>query len=347
VIRIELDEATVARTRIATSPLWETVCSTRLLTRHPGDVPFPYAGWARRARAVLAADDAVAAAVEVLASHQILPDFFSPVPMSASAAIEEELEALRGVDRDVVHEQLAEHFPDGVPAVYRAFEKEPGPAMRRLADGIEAYWTRAIAPQWPAMRAMLEEEVYHRARALAADGPDSLLAGLHERVRWQAPTLTLEKHLDYRTEAFDRRLILVPLIFSEGALMFTSETPGVVAISYQARGAAVLADEPGRRRPAGAVGASSSVTVDRLGALVGPARAAVLRDLQEPATTAALALRLGLAASTVSEHLAGLHSAGMVYRSRVGRRVFYGLEPTGIALLNLLDDTPREIRAAG
>ncbi|MDP9865132.1 MULTISPECIES: hypothetical protein [Streptosporangium] len=43
-IRIELDELTLARTRITTSPLWETLCSLFLLRR--AQVPWPYDGWA-------------------------------------------------------------------------------------------------------------------------------------------------------------------------------------------------------------------------------------------------------------------------------------------------------------
>jgi DNA-binding transcriptional ArsR family regulator len=64
----------------------------------------------------------------------------------------------------------------------------------------------------------------------------------------------------------------------------------------------------------------------------------VLRALTVPATTTALATTLGLAPSTVSEHLSGLQAAGVVYRRRAGRRVLYELEPAGLALVNLLAD---------
>jgi DNA-binding transcriptional ArsR family regulator len=64
----------------------------------------------------------------------------------------------------------------------------------------------------------------------------------------------------------------------------------------------------------------------------------VLRALAVPATTTALATTLGLAPSTVSEHLSGLQAAGVVHRRRAGRRVLYGLEPAGVALVNLIAD---------
>ncbi|RQX07695.1 helix-turn-helix domain-containing protein, partial [Micromonospora globispora] len=81
-------------------------------------------------------------------------------------------------------------------------------------------------------------------------------------------------------------------------------------------------------------------TTDRLAVLVGRGRAAVLRAVTRPATTAGLAATLGLAPSTVSEHLAALVAAGVVHRRRVGRRVLYGLEPAGVALVTLIGADP-------
>jgi len=203
-----------------------------------------------------------------------------------------------------------------------------------LAGGLAAYWDAAIAPHWPAMRAALDEEVLLRARALAADGPDALLSQLHERIRWERPVLTLVKPLNQSFEAVNQRLLLVPLIFSRGALMCSSDHPDIQMVTYQARGAAVLASS--------AASAAPAVADDRLAILVGRGRATVLRALTVPATTTGLASALGLAPSTVSEHLAGLQAAGVVHRRRAGRRVLYGLEPAGIALVNLLrDDSAR------
>jgi DNA-binding transcriptional ArsR family regulator len=98
-------------------------------------------------------------------------------------------------------------------------------------------------------------------------------------------------------------------------------------VTYQARGAALLASSAPPAHPD-----------DRLSILVGRGRAAVLRALKTPATTTGLATALRLAPSTVSEHLTGLQAAGVVHRRRAGRRVLYGLEPAGLALVTLLGD---------
>ncbi|RKN42623.1 ArsR family transcriptional regulator [Micromonospora endolithica] len=331
-IRIRLDEPTLARTRIATSPLWEVLTSLYVLHRNPGEAPWPYTGWARHARRVLAEVPATAP-VRLLTISSRAPDFLTPIPSSASPTLAEQLAELRATPAEVIAEQIPRyHRPDDLPAWLRTFVTDRRAALDRLADGVEAYWNAAIAPWWPAMRAALDEEVLHRARALAADGPDALLAHLHERVRWEKPVLTLVKPLEQHFEAVDQRLLLVPLIFSRGALTCSTDHPEVVAVSYQARGAALLAEgTPAPATPAG---------TDRLAVLVGRGRAQVLRALTRPATTAGLAATLGLAPSTVSEQLAALLTAGVVHRRRVGRRVLYGLEPAGLALVQLIGDEP-------
>ncbi|GAA4732036.1 ArsR/SmtB family transcription factor [Phytohabitans rumicis] len=328
-IRIELDEPTLARTRIAISPLSEVVCGLYLLDRNPEGVPWPYQRWAAHARRVLRTDPATAPLDLYSRLGSRSPDFFCPIPPSAAPTIDEELAALRATPVEVIADQLAKHYPDEVPGFLAPFRDAPVRALDRLAGALRAYWDAAVAPHWPAMRAALDEEVLLRARALAADGPDALLSGLHERVRWERPVLTLVKPLDQAFSAVDQRLLLVPLIFSRGALMCSTDHPDIVKVTYQARGAAVLADGPPDAEPAPA---------DRLSLLLGRGRAAVLRALTTPASTAGLAIALGLAPSTVSEHLAALHAAGVVHRRRAGRRVLYGLEPAGVALVTLLTE---------
>jgi DNA-binding transcriptional ArsR family regulator len=334
-IRIELDEPTLARTRIAISPLWETVNSLFLLDRNRDVMPWPYDGWARHARQVLAGFGPHAA-LRVYVGTYRMPDFLLPIPPGAAPTFEEELATLRSTPADVVEAHLTEY--DDLPYADRfpAFRERREDAFAELAADLAAYHREAIAPWWPAMRAALDEEVLYRARALASDGPDALLADLHDRVQWNKPILTLVKSVEQSFQAFDKRLLLVPLIFSRGALTCSTDDPHVVAVSYQARGAALLAGgapEPLRDD-------------DRLVILVGRGRATVLRALTTPATTAGLARDLGLAPSTVSEHLAALTAAGVVNRRRAGRRVLYGLEPAGVALVTLLAEPAAQPRSA-
>jgi DNA-binding transcriptional ArsR family regulator len=85
---------------------------------------------------------------------------------------------------------------------------------------------------------------------------------------------------------------------------------------------------------------------DRLALLLGRGRAAILRSLATPSTTAGLAATLGLAPSTVSEHLSVLVEVGVAGRRRAGRHVVYGLEPAGLALVGLIAPAPAGERSA-
>jgi alkylation response protein AidB-like acyl-CoA dehydrogenase/DNA-binding transcriptional ArsR family regulator len=75
---------------------------------------------------------------------------------------------------------------------------------------------------------------------------------------------------------------------------------------------------------------------ESLSELIGPARARIVRALDEPRTTGELALELGVAASTASQHLKGLSAAGVVSRSRRGRRVLYALTMRGRELVEVM-----------
>ena len=202
------------------------------------------------------------------------------------------------------------------------------------APDLAAFWDLAIASYWPVMRAALDEEVLLRARTLAANGPDAVLTSLRGPAQWDRPVLSLPKRHESVLPAHDQRLLLVPLILAQEKLTCSTDHPEILMVTYQARGAAVLAPKPAPSRP----------SRDRLAQLIGPGRAAVLRALTEPSTTTGLAATLGLSPSTVSEQLSSLLETGAVHRSRIGRQVFYGLEPAGAALSALFaeDSDPAE-----
>lgn len=57
--------------------------------------------------------------------------------------------------------------------------------------------------------------------------------------------------------------------------------------------------------------------------MIGPGRTALLHLLETALTTTDLARLTGMSAGNVSQHLAALHGAGLVSRSREGRHVRY------------------------
>ena len=229
--------------------------------------------------------------------------------------------------------QIAECWPQDPPPPWDAFVSRPRQMVDRLADALATYWDAAIAEDWPQLRAVLEGEMVGRARALALSGPGAVLEELHPNVRWREPVIELFKEKEYDLRVNGRALVLIPLVFSRNVMMGESEDDRAVAIGYQARGTAALwAPDP--------------VSFDgRLELLLGHGRAAVLRALEQPATTTGLARRLNYAPSTVSAHLDVLARAGLVERNRVRRSVYYGLNDTGRSLVALLMDVPVALSA--
>ena len=324
-IRIELDEASLGATRIAISPLWDAFCSLHLAKphRHPSR---PYADWVVRAREVLREDDRTHPLRLLIDGPHQFPDFMLPRPVGA-ASVEAELDSVRATPVGVVRAGVAEHYAgmEDHPDV-RPYLDDPEAACGALAEAYAAYWDGALAAHWPVMRRLVEDEVLIRARTFATEGVDALFTGLESRAKWEPPVLELTKHIDAEYRAGERRLLLVPLVFAEGCRLYSTDDPEVLTVSFQARGAGALRERPTELADSG----------DRLGLLLGRGRASVLRRLGVPLTTAGIADRLGLAPSTVSEHLSVLAEADVVSRHRIGRSVYYQLTDTGRALLALL-----------
>jgi DNA-binding transcriptional ArsR family regulator len=95
-----------------------------------------------------------------------------------------------------------------------------------------------------------------------------------------------------------------------------------VLISYPARG---LAEGWSLNRHA-----NPQATAD----LIGATRARLLADLADGRTTKELAARHYLTPSTASHHLRALHRAGLLERTRQGRKVLYQINQPGRQLLD-------------
>jgi DNA-binding transcriptional ArsR family regulator len=326
VIRIELHDDDLSRTRLAMSPLWELVASLCVL--HDDKPPLEHADWIVRTRRALLGVE-LGPVADPFGGTRVLPDFIAPIPDTPSPTLEAELELVRATEPDVVRADIAEFYGDDVPPPWDAFLARPREMVDRLADGLHAYWEAVLADDWPRLRSVLEGDVLGRARSLALSGPEAVLEELHPRIRWRPPIIELDKPFD-NLELEGRSLVLIPLVFAKSVLIANQSNGDVVGLGYQARGTGTLAapDADGR-----------------LDLLLGAGRATVLRALEQPATTTELARRLSYAPSTVSAHLDVLSRAGLIDRHRVRRSVFYGLNDTGASLVALLADRPQALSA--
>jgi DNA-binding transcriptional ArsR family regulator len=124
----------------------------------------------------------------------------------------------------------------------------------------------------------------------------------------------------------------MPSVFNWPEVSLSLATSTQTVMLYPARGTATVWEGTGwdgaARESAWAGGREGAAE-----ALLGAPRVRLLNALRSPATTTALARRLGVTPSAVSQHLAVLYRGGLVDKRRSGRAVLYQTTELGFALL--------------
>jgi hypothetical protein len=319
VVRFVFSIEDLARTRFAISPMWELVRSLVAL-RDPSHAAL-HVPWLRSLSGRL---DGLALeqAVRLLPPRGYTPDFLAPPPAGPLGSIADDLATLRATPKARIRADI-ELFRSQHPRVeVEPWLEHPRREVRRLADLLEAYWTRAVEPVWPRVRAFLDADIAYRSRRLAAGGPAALFAELGDGVSWTPPHLDVTVPLHRATiELGGRGLLLMPTAFSAIRPFVIDGAPWQPTVIYPARGIATLWEEAGPAH-------------DGLARLLGPTRAAVLTDLGAPRSTTELAGRLSLSPAGTSHHLTALRDAGLVTGRREGRAVLYVRTPLGDALVS-------------
>lgn len=260
-------------------------------------------------------------ALLALQSERYGAAFVVQPPTSMAQTIEDDLAALRATPLAQARKEIADCLarrPATDPRVLAVLEDENVSAI--LADVLEEAWHELIAPDWPALRAVLERDVVYRAGLLSTGGWQAAFAGLHKRLAWRDGALELSRFVAGTYHLDGAGLLLVPAVFVWPNIGAYTDPPWPTALVYPARGTAALW-EPGPSTPP-----------DALASLLGRSRARLLVALSDPASTTQLATSLGMATGAVGDHLAVLRNAGLVTRARSGRAVLYRRTPLGDAL---------------
>jgi len=310
VIEWEFGAADLARLRFAHSPLAEIVASGFALRGGSGD--WLRASWRARVTPCLPRWPVLGAVL--LGPRGYAPDFLTPIPRTGRPTLAQELAEVAGTPLDQVAEQAIAGWAghDAPPQIDR-FARDPRAALTGLLAEIRAYFTVAVQPLWPRLRAAAETEIATRARAAAEHGARMLVDGLHPRLDWDGRALLLHyphKRGQWSLDGHD--LTLLPTGFAGTEVYAMPDGPVGRSLWYAPRGFGNLwtpdhrtaADQP-------------------LSALLGPTRAAILTLLAGPHSTGDVAERLGLAAATASHHLTTLRDAGLATAERAGRRLLY------------------------
>ena len=325
---LELDVADLAATRFAISPLSETVRAVQLLGDH--ETPAVNVPWVRWARSELSwrplrLPRLWPLIVNGLPTH---PEFLVPAPEARMPELGAELARLRATPAAAVQASLHRVWEEHPwPESARELAARPRESLAEIAAEIGECYDRLIAPHWERIRPVLEADIAYRAGLLADGGARSLFSDLHPDLRWSGGTLTLAD-TDQGPSPFKIMLgpdgvVLMPSVFNWPRVSPSRATSTQTIMLYPARGAATVWES----------GALASGREEAAEALLGAPRVRLLAALRSPATTTALARRLGVTPSAVSQHLAVLHRGGLVDKRRSGRAVLYQTTALGLALL--------------
>lgn len=325
-VLLRLSPMALSRSRFALSPLAETLGTMIVLGKACPDPSL--ASWHARHHAAfsatLAADPFAAGLVRLLGSTKWLPGFVTIPPSGGMRT------ALAGELADVAR-ACDEEVRSGLEkSVARSWKRHDlgwlsgrGWAAR-TADLLSRVWEAHVSPEWPRRRALLERDVTYRAGLLAAHGWPRALEHMSRRSAWVgADAIRFGNQPGPDRVVGDRGMLFVPVSVSSGTWLCEGP-PRRYAQVYPARG---FAAAPERARPGRA-----------LERLIGTGRAAILRELEDPATSSELAVQLGQSLGTVGGHLAVLRDAELITGTRVGRRVVYRRTPTGDLLAGRLDE---------
>ena len=342
-ITLRLSPGDIEKVRFAYSPLIELTASFKLL-QNP-DRHAPYQTWVDEAMRVLDHIE-FPYMTAVILQHGYIVDFLTPTPPKTILSFEDEIDRVRETSDAVIRKnvEIAMMYAGETP-IRRLFIERPREALDCLIEELRFYWNAVLAPHWPQMTSILENDVLFRARGLALYGIDVMLQGVADVLQYHQGILQVDKpgHAKhgisvsaYGGTDFQLNgdgLQLVPSIFEShgnngvctvGWQMAPEWLPMLI---YKARGLGLWQQlvEP-------------AVPHESLALVVGASRARLLVAMAEPSHTNELADRLSLTAGAVSQQLGRLSQAGLIQSYRSGSKVYYRLSPRGERLLDVFTE---------
>ncbi|WP_330456399.1 helix-turn-helix domain-containing protein [Streptomyces sp. NBC_00820] len=326
-LRIHFSAEDLARTRVASAPhpLWEIAASLHRFQTPAGR--WAYAHWYRTARERLREAGLEGVVRQVLlplfprASYW--PDFLTP--LEGADGLEAGLEAILATPPDRVAAELA--ALTRVSRVPARLGRLPGREARGELVGIlRAYHRTVIEPHEEWVHESVHTERMRLARHLLDGGAEGLLEGLGPAMRWRHPRLEIDTYpTEHDIRLRGRGLLLIPSYFCWKGPVSLAD-PGLPPVLVYSLHHKV---PTGPARTAAEAAGSPS-----LEALLGRARAAVLRATAAGATTTEAARRAGVTPATATHHTAALRDAGLITSHRHANTVVHTLTLLGATMLS-------------
>ncbi|RKT19541.1 helix-turn-helix protein [Streptomyces sp. 1114.5] len=253
-----------------------------------------------------------------------VPDFMVADLDAVRRQLTDELDALLAVPQRAVEEDVAMFGSEPeLPTALARLRDDGTRGLREVSDGAWALFRTCLAPDWPDIRRALEADIAERARTVARAGIGAMLDSIHPKAVWREEGV-LECTLGELEGSFElggRGLELRPNYFVQQGISLLA---GPDRQSLLLHPLAAPAAEPPARPP----------VADGLAAVLGPARARVLRTIAGgPCSTTELARQLGVTPPSASAHAAALRAAGLIVTRRQGKQVRHTLTDVGHDLL--------------
>ena len=238
---------------------------------------------------------------------------------------------MRATPRAVLRSELSQNWADrsgGPPTWIRNLADGDRESIELVVRALRDLHHAVVAPRWDGALAVFHADLARRIPVLAAGGHEELFGTLHPRLRWRENGLDRAGfNGEYDLQGLG--LVLLPSPFWTGDPLFSISDDGVRpnVLIYAAQPNGYLSAEGPLEEP---------VSADRLAALLGPTRAAVLRALAAPRGTAELADVVGISPASASEHAKVLRESFLIETRRDGRAVRHSLTALGRTLLGQL-----------
>ena len=308
-LRVRFTAEDLLRVTVATepAPLIELTLATAALRRHD---PL-FAQWRRRTL-----PRAMGPLLDLVPATAKGPLFLDP----PTRQLDEGLDQIQSTSTSLIRAELQRVHAPG---------RRPLPWVRLLADGdreahhdlvraVRTGYQHLVGEAWERIHTGFHAEQAWRGRLLAEQGLRVTLAGLVPGARWQGTTLEIDRPDEAELQLGGLGLILLPSVFWTGRPLAGRYPVGNVLV-YPALTSLPLLD--------------SSPPDDALAALLGRGRGRILHQLTQLRTTTDLARRLGIAKSSVSEHVTTLRNSHLITSRRDGKAVWHTCTPLGLSLI--------------
>ncbi len=312
-LHISLDADALAASRFAVSPLMLAAAALHP-DRQPESSPQRYPAQGD-------IEDLLRRRLHLLSSMRAdiggqIPEFMVPALSAQTAGIDAELHRVATAPAYVVARQLAvlasrARTHDGSFA-RRLPDLDARAFAQRIAQELEVFWHRLLAPVATSLLAQAEGDIAGWARTIAARGLGAALNALHPDIAYRDNRLILRTGDGPVTSAAGR-ITLLPSPLA---------TPCMVSAgSWHAPDVYLVHPTRGTGGPRAARGDAEAA--HPLADVIGHSRFTLLSALDSPRTTTELAERHRFGKSTISYHLGHLDRGGLVTRLRTGRHVYY------------------------